>query len=214
MQTAGDLYECYKSFQRVHPHLGAMLTAEPVYVIGDFVSQLINDKRIDKKKLLYTAMLAPVYGICLEGLIETGEIVGRNLSENSLVKAALGPNLAGNLFNTFFFVNNTVGERNNYSVPELAKHYTNLLSSEESENKGIQSRWNNFKRNYVNNIPGKEFLLSTIATLSLWNVFQYWNYEYVDPEMRASTTLGAALIWTSILSLLSLRGRRKIQRIA
>ncbi len=237
MQHAGEFYEMYKNFQAGHPHLGSMLTAEVVYLTGDLASQLISDRKVDTRKLKYTAALAPIYGLTLEGLMETGEIVGRHICDNALAKAALGPNLFGNLFNTFFFVNNTVGERKDYSVPELAKHYANLLSSDESENKEIPSnlsrisnrhsltksdtikgnvykriggRWNNFKRNYIHNIPGKEFLIAAAATLTLWNGFQYWNYEYVDPEMRVSTTLGTALIWTTFLSLWSLKGRRKI----
>jgi len=210
MKNVQGFYEMYQAFQSVHPHLGTMLTAEAVYLTGDLSSQLINDRKVDIRKLGYTAALAPVYGLCLEGLMETGEIVGRNISDNALAKATLGPNLVGNLFNTFFFVNNTIGERENYSVPALIRHYANLLSSDKSENRGIRGRWENFKRNYVNNIPGKEFLIATAATLTLWNGFQWWNYTYVDSEMRTSTTIGAALIWTTFLSYWSLRGRRKI----
>jgi len=207
MQNLWEFYEGYKNFQRVHPHLATILTAEIVYLTGDLMSQLISDGRVDKRKLGYTAALAPIYGACLEGIIETGEIVGRHISDNALAKAALGPNLIGNLFNTFFFVNNTIGERKKYSVPALVRHYANLFSSDESENRG---KWENFKKNYIHNIPGKEYLFSFIATISLWNGFQTYNYVCVDPEMRTSTTLGATLIWTTVLSLWSLKGRRKV----
>ncbi len=210
MENLAQLFETYKGFQRANPHLGTLLTSEIVFLTGDLVSQLLKERKVNLRKLAYTSVLAPIYGACLEGVIETGEIVGRNISENALVKAVLGPNLVGNLFNSFFFVNNAVGERNKYSIGALARHYTNLLGSDKSKNKGFKGIWENFNRNYIQNIPGKEFLLSVIGTLTLWNGFQYWNYEYVDPDMRTITTLGASLIWTTALSIWSLQGRQRI----
>lgn len=124
---ADGAFQSFKNFQTAHPHIGAMLNAEVVYISGDLVSQLINDKKVDVKKLKYTATIAPLYGLMVEGCIETGEIVGRNISESPLVKAALGPNLFGNLFNTFFFVNNTVGEKNEYKIGKLASHYLSIF---------------------------------------------------------------------------------------
>jgi len=205
-----DLYECYKTFQASHPHLGSMLTAEVTFTTSDLIAQLITDRKVDIKKLGYTAALAPVYGLCVEGLIESGELVGRNISDNPLAKGALGPNLWGNFFNTFFFVNNTVGEKKGYSLRNLGKHYLGLLSPKKSEEGLMRRVWDNFKDNYISNIPGREMLYATLGTLTLWNAFQYYNFTYVDEEMRTATTLVAAFVWTPALSWLSLRGRRKI----
>ena len=200
---AREAYDGYRNFQANHSHLGSMLTSEIVWTTGDAVSQLITDKKIDRKKLRYTAALAPLYGLCLEGLLETGEIVGRHISENPLTKAALGPNIFGNFFNAFFFANNTIGEKKNYRLKELAKHYGEVFTPK----KGF---WKNFKEKYIANIPKKEFAFATLVTLTFWNGFQYANYAYVEKDMRVSTVLATAFVWTSLLSLWSLNGRREI----
>ena len=201
-----DSLEVFSNFQQSHPFLGSMVTAEATFLTGDAVSQLISDKKIDGRKLRYTAALAPLYGLAIKGALETGELVGRYISDNPLVKAALGPNLFGNLINTFFFVNNTVGERTNYELPELARNYRDILA-DPTERKSIIKR---FKEKYLHNIPKKEFINSVIGTLTAWNAFQWYNYAHVDKDMRTATTLGAGVIWLSLLSLWSLKGRRKI----
>ena len=62
----------------------------------------------------------------------------------------------------------------------------------------------------MRNIPKEGFVKATAITLTFWNAFQYFNYAYADSEMRTSTTLGITLIWTTILSRWSLKGRRKV----
>ena len=208
LPTLSDLFECYQTFQISHPHLGAMVTAEAVYVGGDLVSQLMHERKVDGRKLKYTAALAPIYGLCLEGLIESGELVGRYISENPLTKAALGPNFLGNFFNTFFFVNNAVGEREGYRIRNLVHHYVDLFSPKPSEKGLVKRICGSFNEKYISHIPHKEMLYATVSTLTLWNAFQYVNYSYIKEDMRTPVTLAAAFVWICALSLWSLRGRK------
>jgi len=202
-------FELYRNFQENHRILGSMITAEATFLTGDAISQLITDRKIDGRKLRYTAALAPLYGLCLEGLIQTGELVGKFISDNPLAKAALGPNLWGNFMTTFFFVNNTVGEREEYSIPELVKHYGRIvnISNSGEKQKGFFRR---FREDYIGNIPKKEFWYSVAGILTAWNVFQYANYEYIEESMRTPATLAATFVWVPLLSFWSLKGRRRI----
>lgn len=201
-------WKAYQDFQGSNPLLGSMLTAELTFPFGDVASQLIKNRKVNWRQVRYTAALSPFYGAGLHALIESGELIGKTISENSLLKSMLGPNLWGNLYNTFFFVNNTVGEKNNYSLKKLVKNYKDIFSVKDDE-KGV-SIWENFRNNYINNIPKKEYLNSVIGTLTAWNVFQYMNYEYVQESMRTPTSLVAGVLWISLLSLWSLKGRRKL----
>lgn len=198
-------FKAYSSLQMAHPIIGSVLTAEGTFIAGDITSQVIAGEKVDYSKIKYTAALAPIYGLGLYGLMESGELVGEYISGDPLAKAALGPNLLGNLYNTFFFVNNTVGEKKGYSLKKLAGHYWSMLS-----NRSDKSYLKNLKEKYIGNIPGKEYMYSMAATLTAWNVFQYFNYDCVPEEMRTPTTLAAGLVWTSLLSLWSLKGRRKV----
>ncbi len=204
-QLVNSAFEAYRDLQQTHPLLGAILTAGIVYPIGDITSQLLTDKKIDWIKVRFTATLSPLYGAGIYGLMETGNLVGDHISEEPLAKAALGPNFLGNLYNTFFFVNNTVGERTRYRLKDLVNNYSAIF-----RDRRLGTIWKNFKERYVKNIPGKEYLNSVIGTLTAWNVFQYCNYAYISDEMQTPAALGAGFVWTSFLSLWSLRGRRKI----
>lgn len=192
-------FEGYRLFQQAHPVLGTVLTAQVVFPFADISSQLITDKCVDWKKVTYTAGLAPLYGLCGYALMESGNLVGQYIIDHPLAQAALGPNLWGNLFNTFFFVNNSVGERNGYSLKKLGRHYWSLFSS---------PHWKNIKDDYLSYIPLKEYLFATAATLTVWNAFQYWNYASVPKELQIPVTFAASAVWTVLLSLLSLNGRR------
>lgn len=208
MELASTCFEAYRSFTGSHPWISSIATAEATFIAGDSVSQLMKDKRIDAKKIKYTAALAPVYGICLNGLMESGELVGKYILDAPIAKAALGPNLIGNAVNALFFANNTTGERNGYSVSGLARNYYDILAD---NTRTISSR---IKENFVDNIPGKEFTKSVIGTLTFWNLFQYLNYSYVEESMRTPATLAAAFGWTILLSAWSLTGRRrKVQEL-
>lgn len=197
----------YSELQKSHPLIGSMVAAEAIFVAGDAISQLIADKNIDKRRIIYTATLAPVYGICVKGLMESGELAGKYLSENPLVKAALGPNLWGNAFNTFFFVNNTVGERGDYSLKNLLKNYKYIFTRDNRRMKNIKER---LKHSYFDNIPKKEYFYSVTVTLTAWNVFQYMNYSHIQDDLRTSASLAASVLWTGLLSLWSLKGSREI----
>ncbi len=198
-----DGFEGYKQFQQAHPLIGAVLAAEATFLAADVISQKITGGEVDFKKLKYTAALAPIYGLAIEGLIKTGdfpEILG---IENPFVKAALGPNLWGLAYNTFFFVNNTVGEKTGYKPTELVKHYANLFSGEET-------RWQNFKDNYWANVPKKEFVKSAVGSVTFWNVFMGVSYTFVPKELQTPLALVTNIGWTTLLSTWSLKGRRDL----
>ncbi|MBU1198398.1 MAG: Mpv17/PMP22 family protein [Nanoarchaeota archaeon] len=205
MSLVAQVWDAYQTFQQSNPLLGSMLTAEATFTLGDIVSQLIVDKKVDWKKVSYTAKLAPIYGAGVYGLMESGDLVGKLISEHPLVKAALGPNLFGNVLNSYFFANNTIGERNGYKIRELVNNYASIFSQKDNK-----TFFQNFKEKYIKNIPGKEFLKSVIVTLTVWNGIQYLNYSYVSDEMRTPVALACGVAWLSVLSLWSLKGRRKI----
>lgn len=205
------MFDVYQQFQTAHPLIGTMLTAEVTFSVGDIVSQLVIDKKVNWKKVRYSMTLAPVYGAGLYGLMETGDVVGRTVSEHPFVKSALGPNLWGHLLNTFFFVNNTIGEKTNYSITGLLENYKATFSSQgDNIKEKVKSLYSNFKEKYIQNIPGREFRDTTIATLTFWNAFQTANYAYIQDEMRTPAILATSLVWLSILSLWSLRGSRRL----
>jgi hypothetical protein len=204
---SGELFRLYSQFQSTHPLIGSMIAAEVIFVAGDAASQLISDKKIDTRKIQYTATLAPLYGVCINGLLESGDLVGTCVADSPALKSALGPNLWGNFFNIFFFVNNTVGEKEDYKLTRLLQHYRKILITDSPVVRNFKKRC---KDNFINLIPKREYLCSVVATLTVWNVFQYINYSYVQDEMRTSAALAASVVWTSVLSLWSLRGRRAI----
>jgi hypothetical protein len=204
VSLVNDSMQVFSNFQVAHPQINSMLTAEATFLTGDAVSQLITDHKVDTRKLKYTAALAPFYGLCINGLIESGELVGRYVSESPIVKSALGPNLWGNLFNTLFFVNNSIGEQKQYRLQGLARHYKTLLSDDD---KGLFKR---IKEHYLDYIPKKEYLYSVIGTLSAWNVIQGLNYSCVPEDSRTTVALMAGLAWTTILSAWSLKGRKNV----
>jgi hypothetical protein len=212
-EIVSEGWNTFQNFQGNYPLLGSLLVSQVTYPIADVVSQLIKDKKVKWKQVGFTAGLAPMYGATVYGLMESGELVGKTISDDPLAKAVLGPNLWGNIANSMFFVNNTVGEKVNYSLKKLAKHYLNLFSNKKINLRRRQKKnscWQNFKDNYISNIPKKQYLNATIATFTGWNVFQYCNYAYVPENMRTPLVLAAGMAWVSLLSLWSLKGRRNI----
>ncbi|MGV8151197.1 MAG: Mpv17/PMP22 family protein [Candidatus Woesearchaeota archaeon] len=204
--TVKELFDIYQNFQQAHPHIGTMLTSEVILLTADAGSQLISDKKLNKKKLAFTAQLAPIYGLSLEGLMETGNLVGEYIYNHSIAKSALGPNLFGNIYNIFFFANNTIGEKNNYSIKELLKTYYNTIKDKTTsvKEKFVNTLWNN--------VPKKAYTAAVVLTLTFWNVFQTLNYEYIPEELRSPATLGVSLFWTLGLTYHSLIGSRKIAK--
>lgn len=204
--TAKELFDIYQNFQQAHPHIGTMLTSEFILLTADASSQLIKDKKLNAKKLKFTAKLAPLYGLCLEGLLETGNMVGEYISNSSLAKSALGPNLFGNIYNLFFFANNTIGEKTDYSITKLLKTYYAALKDKTTsvKDKFLNIVWDN--------VPKAPYYFAVGATLTFWNAFQTINYEYVPEELRTPATLALSLFWTLGLTYTSLIGGRKIAR--
>jgi hypothetical protein len=204
--TVKDLFDAYQNFQQVHPHIGTMLSSEFIFLASDASSQLIKDKKLNPKKLKFTAAMVPLYSLCIEGLLETGELVGKYISDKAIVKAALGPNFYGNFYNMFFFANNTIGEKTNYSIKNTLKFYYNTIKDKTLSVNG------KFKEAIWNNIPKNPYYFSVGATLTFWNVFQAANYEYISEELRAPATLVINLFWTLGLTYMSLIGARKIAK--
>ncbi|MBT3406362.1 Mpv17/PMP22 family protein [Candidatus Woesearchaeota archaeon] len=218
----GSILDAYVAFQAAHPVIGSMATAEVVYTASDAISQLVTDRKINPAKLGHTALSAPVYGIGLEALMQTGNAVGATISDNPIAMAALGPNLWGNLFNTVFFTNCTIAERVGYNIKEafrssVSDDAVELMNYERSERNGflgfydnVKSFCGNVRDKYFSNVPGREYMYATVATFTLWNGFQAANYAYIPDEMRTPVTLGAAFVWTIVMSLWSLKGGRKV----
>ncbi len=206
-----DVWNQYMQLQKAHPHIGSMITAEFTFVASDMISQLMIDKKINPKKLRYTAILAPFYGASIDAVMQSGELVGAYISANPFLKSALGPNLFGNIMNSYFFVNNTVGEKSDYSITALFKNYAGIFKNYSGT---CKERWrsftNKFKERYIDNIPGANYKIALIGTLTAWNVIQTLNYAYFPEELRTPVCLGAGFLWTIILTAGSIVGGRKI----
>ena len=198
-----DAFELYRAFNEAHPLLGSMATAAVIYPTADIASQYINDRQVNWRKVRYSTALSPLYGLAAYGCVRTGDVVGEYVSQNPLVRGALGPNIWGNLFNVFFFTNNTVGERTNYSLRKLAEHYQETCFGE--------GEWyTRIKEKVIGSIPRQEYLNALIGTVTFWNAFQAVNYSYVPQELQTPSTLGVNLLWTIGLSFWSLRGGRRL----
>lgn len=203
IEIVKDSFEVYRSFNDTHPLLGSMATAVIIYPAADIASQYISDRHVNWKKVRYTAGLSPLYGMATYGCIRSGDLVGKYISPNPFVRGALGPNVWGNLVNVFFFTNNTVGEKTEYSLPKLAQHYQEMLF-------GTGNIYSRIKENIIACIPKKEYFNALIGTVTFWNAFQAVNYSYVPEELQTPSALGVNLFWIVGLSLWSLRGGRRL----
>lgn len=67
--AVNGLFEGYRTLQENHPVIGAMITAEVVYPLADAISQLIVDRRVDLRKVIYTAKVSPFYGVTVAAVI-------------------------------------------------------------------------------------------------------------------------------------------------
>ena len=203
-------WDAYRTVQEHHPVLGSMLTATVTFPFADITSQLITDKNVDWKKVRYTLGLSPLYGLGIHALMQSGELVEKYISAKPLAKAALGPNLWSNAHVTFFYVNNTVGERTEYKLHKWAQHYMKLCGNLFSVKNSRQERWAAFRDAYLKNIPLREYLYSVASTLTFWNAFQYMNYTAISKEMQTPASLAVGALWGIVISCWSLVGRRKI----
>ncbi|MEK6950174.1 MAG: Mpv17/PMP22 family protein [Nanoarchaeota archaeon] len=203
VQTA---FEHYRAFNEANPITGSILTAGVIFPSADITSQLITDKTVHWRKVRYTTGLVPWYGAWAYVSVRSGDVVEAYISEQPLAKAALGPNLIGPLFNLFFFLNNGVGEKSNYSLQALGRHYRSFFQKEKKDD----TLTTIVQRKLLDYIPKKEYWNSFIGTLTFWNAFQYVNYSYIPQELQTPATLGVAFGWTVLLSLWSLGGGRKL----
>ncbi len=210
MDIGGMVNDLYVSYQNLPGIYQSLITAEVVFPIAEAISHLVVDRKVDWKKVVYSAKLAPVYGVCIEGLVTSGELVGEYISENPLVQGALGPNFWGNLVNAFFFINNSIGEKKDYKVKELIRNYIDIFRYDRNQKKGLRGFWKNFKEKTVSNIPFKEYLKATIGTVTVWNALQYVNYNTIPEDMRVAFMQANLLWWVPTLTWLSLKGRRKV----
>lgn len=171
-------WQAYEHLQETRPLLGAMLTSQVVFPIGDVVSQLITDRSVRWRQVGYTAATSSLNGAALHGLMQSGELVGHYISEHPLAKAALGPNLTGNAFNFAFLIHNSIGEKHDYSLTKVANHYLTLGRSleervENQERDQPQGPWQrvkgtaaNLKENYLDYLPGHQYKNTVITTLT------------------------------------------------
>lgn len=213
-----EAIEFYRHIQSNHPHVNSMIFGEIMYTAANVAAQLIEDRNVDLKKVKYAAGLGWLYGLITEKLVESGQLVEKyGISSHPLVRAALGPNLWSNLFSAFFFINNSLGEKNNYSLKELWKHYKNTINKGLDyitegfyENKlKLKEHWSNFKESYLNHIPGREYLKSVAGIMIAWNAFQWWNLYSQPVETRTTNTLLFSFIYTTVLSLWALQAERR-----
>ena len=189
------IFEFYRSFNLMHPVLGAILTGVIIFPIADIISQLILDKKVDWRKVKYTLGLSPFYGAYGYVSVLSGLFVGKYISAHSLAMAALGPNLIGNFFNLIFFVNNSIGQKYGYQLVALPRYYLNLLRRKEQ---------------FFAYISGKEYLKAVIGTLTFCNMVQYINYSYVPLELQTPMVLTVSFAWIIVLSFWSLIARKKL----
>ena len=213
-----EAFAHYTTFNQSYPITASMLTASAIFPSADITSQLITTKKVNWNKVGYTASLAPLYGIAAYFSVRSADLVPtENMSPSlqPLAKAALGPNLWGNLFNAYFFVNNTVGERSGYRFRELCNHYYFIISgtslnNTEDKKEYLPHFFERVKEKIIDYIPRQEYLKATLGTVTFWNAFQYANYSYVPLEMQTPSTLAMAFGWTILLSAWSMVGSRKM----
>lgn len=218
VQTVKDSFELYRAFNDAHPVLGSMATASIIFPTADIASQYLGDRYIDWHKVRYTSLLSPVYGLATYFCIQSKELVPEWIKPQELAEAVETNLVGGILFNGFFFVNNTVGERTGYNIGKLVEHYGSLFSENKEKTNwkerlyGLQHKLctihHSVKEKIFDCIPYQEYAKAFLGSITLWNAFQYANFFYVKPELQTPATLGVALAWTITLSAWSLRGRR------
>lgn len=91
--TVNNLFQMYRGCQDSYPIITSMAAAEAIFPLAEGIAQLIKDKRIDLRKIGYKAVLAPLYGLGIYGLMQARELVGKYIWSNPIAKGALGPNL-------------------------------------------------------------------------------------------------------------------------
>jgi hypothetical protein len=205
-----DGWEAYQSFQQTYPLLNSMITGSVIYTSADAASQLMTEKKIDKRKIKYTAGISPVYGLLTHWVVEGGEFIGKGVQNNPLVKS-LSAIALGNVLNGIFFSNNQIGEKNNYNLKDLVKNYSKILH-DKTDTKKIKNTYKRFQEKFVENVPTKEFRECVAISFPYWLTINMINFSYTPEPMRTPVVMAAAFGWTCLLSLWSLKGRKKIKK--
>jgi len=201
-------WNTYQSFQQAYPLLNSMVTGSAIFTSADAISQLINEGQIDKRKIKHTAGLSPLYGLISHYLVEGGNFIGEGLYNHPLMKS-LGTVTLGTVFNGFFFSNNNVGEKNDYRLKNLAENYSKILY-DQSDSENIKNTYKRFKENFVDNVPTKEFRKCVAISLPYWMTVNSLNFTFTPEHMRTPAVMAASFVWTCLLSLWSLKGRKDI----
>ncbi|MCF7865920.1 hypothetical protein K9L67_02585 [Candidatus Woesearchaeota archaeon] len=171
---------------------------------SDAIIQHKDNKKINLKQSLFKMFLAPIYAETINGLMWTGDMVGKYLWDNPVAKAVLGPNLFANLTNPIVLANEQIGKENKYSFPKLIKHYATILEDKRTEKekkedneKNIKNNiFKNFKRNFVDKVDNYGYKQTVKHTLTSWNIFQIINYYAVPQHLRTIVTIGPGAIWS------------------
>ncbi len=203
-----EAWEGYQSFQQAHPVINSMATGEVIYTAADATSQLIRHKKIDKKKIAYTAKIAPLYGLLGHGVVKSANFIGENIYNHPFTKAVASIPI-GNLCNAFFFANNQLGEKNNYSIKKLVQNYSKIIKDKTSNNNLYQR----FRENFINHVPEVEYKKGVLTSLPYWLTLSTLTFACVPEHMRTPTVLGGAFVWSLLISSLSLRGREKLPEV-
>jgi len=199
-----NAWEGYQTFAQAHPLINSMASAEVMYTAADASSQLIRHKKIDPKKLAYTAKLAPLYGLIGEGIIRSANFIGEGIYDHPFTKS-LAANPLGNLSNAFFFVNNQLAEKNGYKISETFKQYFGKNPEDNGEN-----LYNKFKSRFLNHVPDDIYKKAVLMSLPYWLTAQTAIFAYAPEHMRMPSTLACAFGWTLLSSSLSLIGRESL----
>jgi len=216
VDCAYNAWEGYTRLQETHPKFGAMVTGEIIYPLADVISQLgekrtLNLKKVDWRKVGYKAALSWLYGLGIYALLKSSEIppsttvapVVDPITGPDLRKAIFGPNFYAQVFNSFFFVNEAVGDIKNHSITELVKHYRDLFKGEDDHERSLKDYWTNFKKNYVDNFWNKKFAITTGIVLTVNNGVVGAIYKWIPEDMETPATLGYILLFAILMTALA-----------
>jgi hypothetical protein len=212
-----EAWQGYGHLQAAHPYLATAIQSVPVFVATDATVQLMTPRepgkpKINLKKLRYTACLAPIYGLSFQGLMDTGFMVKKYVSESTLAMAALGPNLVGNIYNAFFFINNQVGYEKDYEISKLAAHYKQLFTGT-PEGPGMRGVIHNIKECCSKHVPAWPYAAATAGTLTFWNWYHAkYSYGALSDETRMPAAFAVGFLWTLAMTAGSSLGTKLFSR--
>jgi hypothetical protein len=194
-----------------------MVTAMVTFPVGDIIAQYVTEKKVNFKRVGYAFANSPIYGAALYGLMQTGEFVGDIIKTNyslinSAFKSVLGPNLWGNIFNAYFFVNNAVGSKAGYginAINEEINNYKSIFTYDKNKYSGFSGFVKNFKEKTIDRIDWFDYKwYAVMPTITVWNVIQTLNYEYVSGDIRTPLAISLGIIWSPIITYASYKSAK------